>query len=128
MPVLSRIAPLAVAAALLLTPAGALAQSGAGDQQYSDPFSGTSAPSKPKASKPAQSTAPSTQQQQAAPTQTTQSTPAAPAAPAPAASAATSAQLPRTGADVLPLALLGLALIGAGVLLLRRRSAHGREG
>jgi LPXTG-motif cell wall-anchored protein len=119
-PASSRIATLVATAALALSPAAALAQNGAGDQQYSDPFAGQSAPSKPKASTPAQATAPATAQTQAAPAPST--TPAAPAAPAAAAPAATSPQLPRTGFDVLPLALLGVALIGAGALLLRRRA------
>jgi LPXTG-motif cell wall-anchored protein len=119
-----RTAALAAATALALSPAAALAQNGAGDQQYSDPFSGPSAPSKPKSTAPAQSTAPSPAQQ-AAPVQTTPA-PSTPASPVPAAPGA-SAQLPRTGTDVLPLAILGAALIGLGLVLLRRRSAHDRR-
>jgi LPXTG-motif cell wall-anchored protein len=113
--------PLLVTAALLLSPAAAVAQNGAGDEQYSDPFSGQSAPSKPKTqSRPAQA--------QPAPHQQVPSSPQ-PATPAPTAAvgpvaSAPAAQLPRTGADVAPLALLGLVLVGAGVALLRRRGAH----
>jgi LPXTG-motif cell wall-anchored protein len=119
-----RIIALIVTAALALSPAAALAQNGAGDEQYSDPFSGQPAPSKPKAQS---SPAPAQQ----APTQAAPSTPqaAAPSTAAPAAgtNSAPAAQLPRTGADVLPLALLGVVLLGAGVALLRRRGAHARD-
>jgi LPXTG-motif cell wall-anchored protein len=114
-----RIAALAVSACLLASPAAALAQgNGAGDEQYSDPFAPTATKPKPKTKPQAQASPSAT---------TTQQT-----APAPAPSAATTApatqpqstsQLPRTGYDVIPVALLGLALIGAGVMLLRRRRA-----
>ena len=112
--------------AVALAPAAARAQNGAGDEQYTDPFAGQSQP-KPKA-KPK----PTAPQQQAQPTQQ-QTTPQAgtPApAPAPAAQgqapAAAPRELPRTGFDVVPVALLGLALVLAG-LALRRRAAHGRD-
>ncbi len=118
-----RIAALAVSLAFALAPAAAHAQNGAGDEQYSDPFAGQTTP--PKSSpKPTQTqTAPS---QQAAP-QTTAQQPSAPAAtPAPATTSAPS-ELPRTGFDVLPVALAGLALVAVGLALLRRRGAHGRD-
>jgi LPXTG-motif cell wall-anchored protein len=117
-----RTAIAAVTAALALSPATALAQNGAGDEQYSDPFSGQSTPSKPKTqSSPAQA--------QPAPHQQVPSTPqaATPSAAAAAPTTAAGAQLPRTGYDVLPLALLGVVLLGAGVVLLRRRGADGRR-
>lgn len=108
--------------AVALAPAGARAQNGAGDEQYTDPFAGQSQP-KPKA-KPK----PTAPQQQAQPTQqqaTPQATTPAPAAQGQAPAAAPS-ELPRTGFDVVPVALLGVALVLAG-LALRRRAAHGRD-
>jgi LPXTG-motif cell wall-anchored protein len=120
-PARSRTATLAATAMLALSPAAALAQNGAGDQQYSDPFSGQSAPSTPKPhASPTQASPAPAQQAQASPSVPT-TTATAPATGAPAA------QLPRTGFDVVPLALLGAALIGAGLLLLRRRGAHGGD-
>ena len=108
--------------AVALAPAAARAQNGAGDEQYTDPFAGQSQP-KPKA-KPK----PTAPQQQAQPTQQ-QATPQA-TTPAPAAQgqapAAAPRELPRTGFDVVPVALLGVALVLAG-LALRRRAAHGRD-
>ena len=64
--------------------------------------------------------APSQPVQVAAPPATA---PSAPAAARAGTTSTSSAQLPRTGADVLPLALLGVVLLGAGVALLRRRGA-----
>ena len=118
MPAPRRIAVLAVFACLLASPAAALAQgNGAGDEQYSDPFAGTSTTAKPKPKPQAQaSPSTTTPQLQPAPA-TSQST--APAAPA----QQSSGQLPRTGYDVIPVALLGIALVGTGVVLLRRRRA-----
>jgi LPXTG-motif cell wall-anchored protein len=115
----------AVSIALAVAPAAAVAQNGAGDEQYSDPFAGGSQQpaSKPKP-KPTQQAAPTAQQ--TAPS-TQQATPA-PAASAQQAtpSAARPAQLPRTGFDLIPVALVGVALVAAG-LLLRRRAAHDRD-
>lgn len=108
--------------AVALAPAAAHAQNGAGDEQYTDPFAGQSQP-KPKA-KPK----PASPQQQAQPTQqqaTPQATTPAPAAQAQAPAAAPR-ELPRTGFDVVPVALIGVALVLAG-LALRRRAAHGRD-
>jgi LPXTG-motif cell wall-anchored protein len=105
-----------------LAPAAAHAQNGAGDEQYTDPFAGQSQPKpKPKAK-------PASPQQQAQPTQqqaTPQATTPAPAAQAQAPAAAPR-ELPRTGFDVVPVALIGVALVLAG-LALRRRAAHGRD-
>jgi LPXTG-motif cell wall-anchored protein len=123
-----RIAAVAASLAVALAPAAARAQDGAGDQQYTDPFAGQSQP-KPKP-KP---TAPAQQQTQPAQQQTQpQTTPPAPApAPAPAATAqqpgGSSRELPRTGFDVVPVALAGLALVLAGLALRRRSAAHGRD-
>jgi LPXTG-motif cell wall-anchored protein len=114
-----------IAILALLVPSAALAQSdgggGAGDSQYQDPF-GSSTPSKP--AKPAQQQQPAQQRQ-------TQTSPA-PAAPA-AQSTAPQSQaqqtqpsaqtLPRTGFDVLPVALAGLVLLLGGLAL--RRRPHG---
>jgi LPXTG-motif cell wall-anchored protein len=105
---------LVVAGALLaLLPSAAAAQS-AGDEQYSDPFGGkdqTQAQATPAPVAPT-TPAPAAQPAQAP----TTPAPAAPAQPAPAAPA----QLPRTGADARLPALLGLALLSAGVALRAR--------
>jgi LPXTG-motif cell wall-anchored protein len=110
----------AVSLAVALAPAGARAQDGAGDQQYTDPFAGQ-APAKPK---PKPTPAPAQQQQPAQQQATPQPATPAPAAQAPAAAAPR--ELPRTGFDVVPLVLVGVALVLAG-LALRRRAAHGRD-
>ena len=110
---------LSVAAAVLaLLPAAASAQS-AGDEQYSDPFGGKD--QSPAQATPAPPAAPTTPAPTARPAQ-------APAAPAPAATTqaaptAAQPQLPRTGADVRLPALLGLALLSAGLAL----RAHARR-
>jgi hypothetical protein len=109
---------LAVAAALLvLLPSAAAAQS-AGDEQYSDPFGGGKDQTQAQATPaPAATAAPAPAAQPA-------QAPAAPAAPASVQSAPRGAQtqLPRTGGDPWLPALLGLALLSAGVAL----RAHAR--
>jgi LPXTG-motif cell wall-anchored protein len=114
-----RIAAVAVSLAVALAPVGARAQDGAGDEQYTDPFAG-----QPQAKpKPRPKPAPAQQQSQPAQQATPQPTTPAPAAQQPAA---TPRELPRTGFDVVPGALIGVALVLAG-LALRRRAAHGRD-
>lgn len=121
-----RIAAVAASLAVALAPAAARAQDGAGDQQYTDPFAGQSQPKpKPKPTAPAQ--------QQTQPSQQQQTTPPATTAPAPAPAAAAqqpaaaSRELPRTGFDVVPVALVGIVLVLAGLALRRRGAAHGRD-
>jgi LPXTG-motif cell wall-anchored protein len=119
-----RIAVVAVSLAVAFAPAAAHAQNGAGDQQYQDPFAGGSKqPAKPK---PKPQPKP-TQQATPQPQTTTSTQPSGQqAAPSSAKSSADPKELPRTGFDVIPLALVGVALVAAG-LLLRRRAAHGRD-
>jgi LPXTG-motif cell wall-anchored protein len=117
-----RIAAVAASLAVALAPAAARAQDGAGDQQYTDPFAGQSQPKpKPKPTAPAQQQA-QPSQQQAAP-----QTPAPAPAPATQQPAASSRELPRTGFDLIPVALVGVALVLAGLALRRRGAAHGRD-
>jgi LPXTG-motif cell wall-anchored protein len=106
--------------AVALGPGVALAQNGAGDEEYSDPFSNQSQPAPKPKPKPKTPVAPVPQQQvqqQPAQPQTTTSQ---------AGPVASGGQLPRTGLDLAPLALAGAALVGAG-LALRRRAGHGRD-
>ena len=121
-----RIAAVAASLAVALAPAAARAQDGAGDQQYTDPFAGQSQPKpKPKSTTPAQQqTQPA--QQQAQP-QTTAPAPAAAPAATTQQTGASSRELPRTGFDVIPGALVGVALVLAGLALRRRSAAHGRD-
>ena len=108
-----RVALLALLCGLLLAPAAAVAQS-AGDDQYSDPF-GDEQPQSEATPAPAQAPAAEPAQAQTTPAP---AVPAAPTQPAPAPSAP--AELPRTGGDAWPAALLGLALLSAGVALRAR--------
>jgi LPXTG-motif cell wall-anchored protein len=110
----------AVILAVALVPAAALAQNGAGDEQYQDPFAGGS--SQP-AAKPKPKPQPTQQQSQPAQQATPQPTTTASSSQQPAAR---SGELPRTGFDLVPVALAGAALVAAG-LALRRRAAHGRD-
>ncbi|MEN3283684.1 MAG: hypothetical protein V7607_4824 [Solirubrobacteraceae bacterium] len=119
MPARRRIAALAATLAVAAAPGGALAQNGAGDEQYSDPFQTAPAPkatTKPKPT-PVQPVPHQQVQSQQQPD------------PQPTATATQTGgggELPRTGLDLAPLALAGLALVAAG-LLLRRRAGHGSD-
>jgi len=116
------IAALAAAVALAAAPGAAFAQNGgAGDEQYSDPFQGTQAPKTTPKSKPTP-VKPVPHQQVQPQTQTQAQQPAAPQPTA--TTGGGSGELPRTGLDLAPLALAGIALVAAG-LLLRRRAGHG---
>jgi LPXTG-motif cell wall-anchored protein len=119
-----RIAAVVVSLAFALAPAAAHAQNGAGDEQYQDPFAnGSQQPAKPKPKPQPAPTQQTTTQQQSTQPSTTQ---AAPSAQQSTQSTAAPKELPRTGFDVVPVALAGVALVAAG-LLLRRRAAHGRD-
>jgi LPXTG-motif cell wall-anchored protein len=117
-----------VTIAVALAPGAAVAQNGAGDEQYEDPFSEQPQPAPKPKPKKAQPTpvqpAPHQQlpsQAQSAPA-TQQTVPQTATGSQPAAGAG---ELPRTGLDLVPLALVGVALVAAG-LVLRRRAGHGR--
>lgn len=96
------------ALALLVAPAGALAQS-AGDEQYADPFGDTEQPSQDQGGSNG-SRAPAADP--------TAQTPASGAAAA--ADPGTGGSLPRTGFPALLSALLGALLLGSGVSVRRR--------
>jgi len=130
MPARSRIVASAAILALAV-PSAAFAQSGdggAGDSQYQDPFGSQSQSSKP--SKPAQQQAPAQQQQSAPPAssapsaQTQSQTQAAPGRQAQPSQSDPAQTLPRTGFDVLPVALVGLLLLLGGLALWRRPHAR----
>ena len=106
--------------AIALAPAAARAQDGAGDEQYTDPFAG-----QPQAKPKPKPTPVQPVPHQQVPSQQATPQPTAPAAAA-QQPAATPRELPRTGFDVVPLVLVGVALVLAG-LALRRRAAHGRD-
>jgi LPXTG-motif cell wall-anchored protein len=115
-PARRRIAALAATLAVIAAPGVALAQNGAGDEQYEDPFQTTPAPkatTKPKPVQPVPHQQVQTPEQQPEPTATATQTGAG-------------GELPRTGLDLAPLALAGIALVAAG-LVLRRRAGHGRD-
>jgi len=118
-PARRRIAALGAILAVAAAPGVALAQNGAGDEQYEDPFQTTPAPKattkpKPTPVQPVPHQQVQTQQQpQPQPTATT-------------TQAGGGGELPRTGLDLAPLALAGIALVAAG-LVLRRRAGHGSD-
>jgi LPXTG-motif cell wall-anchored protein len=114
-----------VAASLVvaLAPGLAAAQTGAGDDQYQDPFSGESQPAPKPKPKKAQPTPAQPVPHQQVPSQ--QQAGAQPTAPSQQPTAA-SGELPRTGLDLAPLVLIGIALVAAG-LVLRRRAGHGSD-
>ena len=141
-----RLVPLLLCALLAGVPAVAMAQGGAGDDQYQDPFAGSgsgggnsgpadsggsgqsgsgsdgaqdSGSSQDPAPAPAPDPAPATSSPAPA-------TPAAPAASSAAPVTGARAELPRTGLDVRFVALLGLGLLAAGVGL-RLRAGDGRR-
>jgi hypothetical protein len=118
-------------AVALLVPASAAAGTSAGDQQYIDPLAGSGLPANsgqsshgggPATASPAPTTT------TAAPTTTTAVPTATTASSTPPSSATTHADppvktLPMTGLDLWLAAVVGMALIAAGLVL--RRSASG---
>jgi LPXTG-motif cell wall-anchored protein len=119
-----RIAAVAVSIALAAAPATAFAQNGAGDEQYQDPFAGGSQQTAPKPKPKQQATAVKPVPHQQVQSSQPSAQQAAPRAQQSSSDAA--GELPRTGFDVIPVALVGVALVAAG-LLLRRRAAHDRD-
>jgi LPXTG-motif cell wall-anchored protein len=113
---------------LLAVPAAAPAQSGgAGDQQYSDPLAGTTTTS-PSSGSGSSGSSGSSGTSGASGTQLGQAPPVSGSGQTTTETSPTgsqTAQLPNTGADPRVLALLGLALLLAGVGL-RLRTRDGR--
>jgi outer membrane biosynthesis protein TonB len=124
-----RIAAVAVCLVVALAPGAAVAQNGAGDDQYADPFSDQSQPAPKPKRKPTSKTPVQPVPHQQLPSQEPepeQEQPQTSTAPAPqAAATARSGELPRTGLNLVPLALGGVALVVAGLVL--RRAGHGRH-
>jgi LPXTG-motif cell wall-anchored protein len=116
-PARRRIAALGATLAVAAAPSVALAQNGAGDEQYVDPFQTNTTPKATPKAKPTPV--------QPVPHQQVQ-TPAPQTQPSAGTTATGGGELPRTGLDLAPLALLGIALVAAG-LLLRRRAGHGSD-
>ena len=124
MPFRRPLAALVASAAILAAPASAPAQTGAGDDQYQDPFSGQNDDSGGGGSQtpaatatPAPAPAPAPTQSTTSPSTTAPST-TAPATTAPATAVATGQpELPRTGLDTAPLIVLGTVLLASGVAL-----------
>jgi hypothetical protein len=119
MPFASRVRlGLAVSCAGLALAAPSARAQGAGDDQYSDPFSGQSTPT----ATPQATAAPQSTPAPAAPAQSS-AAPAATAAPAPPAQASAAAggpTLPYTGVDAWIPGVSGALLLGAGVALRAR--------
>jgi LPXTG-motif cell wall-anchored protein len=116
-PARRRIAALGATLAVAAAPGVALAQNGAGDEQYADPFQTNTTPKATPKAKPTPVKPVPHQQVQ---------TPAPQPQPSATATNVGGGELPRTGLDLAPLALLGIALVAAG-LLLRRRAGHGSD-
>ena len=120
---------MAVCLVVALAPGAAVAQNGAGDDQYADPFSDQSQPApkpKPKRKPTSKTPVQPVPHQQLPSQEPEQAQPQTATAPAPqAAATARSGELPRTGLNLVPLALAGVALVVAGMLL--RRAGHGRH-
>jgi LPXTG-motif cell wall-anchored protein len=140
-------APLVVAAALV-APSAALAQGGAGDDQYADPFGSSpgqsQSPSHQGGSSPAthphrtgtgtspsvpsgagSSTSSATTQSSTSTSATTPAATTTATGPTASAAGASSQQLPYTGADAGLIALTGALLLGGGVALrVRLRESH----
>jgi len=116
-PARRRIAALGAILAVAAAPGVALAQNGAGDEQYVDPFQTNTTPKAAPKPKPTPV--------QPVPHQQVQ-TPAPQPQPPEATTTTGGGELPRTGLDLAPLALLGIVLVAAG-LLLRRRAGHGSD-
>jgi len=108
---------IAIALLIASAPGAALADGGAGDNQYQDPL----AASPPKKAKKKQTSTAVTTTPAAA------TAPAAAAAPAPASTSSSSvsgSELPRTGAPAGLIGMSGITLILAGVALRRRTVAQ----
>jgi hypothetical protein len=124
MPFRRPLAALVASAAILAAPAAPPAPTGAGDDQYQDPFSGQNDDSGGGGSQTPAATATPAPAPVPAPTQSTTSpSTTAPATTAPATTAPATAvasgqpELPRTGLDTAPLIVLGTVLLASGVAL-----------
>jgi len=140
MRVARRLLPLLLCGLLAAVPATVLAQGGAGDDQYQDPFagqgsdsgrsgnsSGSNSGSTGTTTQSGGNTAPELTQNPDLGSSTPAPTPAAAPATSGTAGVTTSrSELPRTGFDAPEVALLGIGLLAAGIGL-RLRVAHGRR-
>jgi LPXTG-motif cell wall-anchored protein len=122
----SRLAAACACALALALPGTALAQGGAGDDQYTDPFgsqqatpTATARPAPTAAAAPAAPAATATPAPTAAPATAT-AQPAARAGAAAPATAATSRQLPHTGEPIWLIAAAGALLLCGGIALRAR--------
>jgi hypothetical protein len=110
-----RLLPVLATVALAASAAPARAQSGAGDDQYTDPF-GTSTTKKtsttPKSASKSQSGPPLSNQPPVSSSGLNSATTTTTPTPAPEAS---SGELPRTGFEVPGIALLGAGLLASGI-------------
>jgi LPXTG-motif cell wall-anchored protein len=122
---------LLLGALALAVPAVTVASGGgsAGDQQYTDPFAGTPAPSKSKPKTTATTPPPTTSTAPAAPAPTTTqqatavagtSTASDPTTPTATIASSTASTLPHTGYDGALAAALGFVLMGGGLVLRAR--------